>query len=368
MAYATNLELNEFMGLDGTVPDRTTVGGDRSLEVVGTGDNSRTRYYTDRAAIITGTYTFYYGATESTALSQPLTETAHFTLDKDDGILDLTGTGVTLVGTASIYSSYKYNLVSIPDSHITTVLSQAEEQIDSMTNNHFVDGSIATPDYTQVTNEKHTGQGRFQRDYFLEHFPLPDVSTTTTEAIGTGSASIAVQSTNGFPSSGYLGVGSNKITYTGKTGSAFTGASNITSQIDSGETLTPYVFEYSTTDSGTEPSWTVLTKDSDYDIDLDTGKLHIYRDDVELSYLNSQNPPQLVPNRFRATYIYGQSPIPSDLKKATMMLASKDLLHMAVRKAHTTGLNNFEPGMINVDNDDIKAITDRYKSVQIKNT
>jgi len=368
MAYATTEELNEFMGLEGQVPDRTKVGEDRSLEVVGTGDNSKTRFYTDRAAIIADSYTFYYGTTESTALTQPLTETTHYELDKDDGILDLTGTGVTLVGTASIYGSYQFNLVGIPDSRLSTAISQAESYINKECNTSFTDGTQATPSYTQVTNEKHTGQGRFQRDYFLENYPLPDVSCITTELVGTGSASIAVDSTNGFLSSGVLGDGTNKITYTGKSGSAFTGVSNITSTINSGSTLTPYIFEISTTDSGTEPSWTVLNKDSDYDLDLVTGKVHIYRDDIELSILQSQNPPNLIPNRFRATYLAGSSTVPTNIKKATLMLASQDLLHMAVRKAHTSGMNNFEPGMIDVDKDWVEKILDRYRSVQIKNT
>ncbi len=47
------------------------------------------------------------------------------------------------------------------------------------------------------------------------------------------------------------------------------------------------------------------------------------------------------------------------------MIASQDLLHVAVRRAHSAGLNDFDPGLINVDDFLIKEIIKSYKNAQI---
>jgi len=366
MTYATTVELNEKMFMDAHIPDRTIVGANRSLEEVGTGDGNTTRFLTDHAFIIAETYTFYYGSTEAIALNQALTETTHYTLDKDNGILTLTTAGKTLVSTNKIYAAYEYNYIGISDSELQATLDAAVSEIDDSTLNHWATGTDTTPDYTQVTNEKQTGKGRFDRDYFLERFPLPDVSTQLSIAVIVGGTTLNVDSTAGFPDTGIISIGSEKFVYSAKTATTFTvPAATATHDVD--DYVYPWAFEVSTADSGSTPSWIVLQVDVDYDLDKASGRVHIYDETVNLASFNSESPVRGVPNRFRANYIWGNSTIPDEIKRLNLMIAARDLLHSAVRKAHTNGMNDFKPSLIEVDKEWIESTLDKYRNMQIDN-
>ena len=81
------------------------------------------------------------------------------------GILTLTGAGVTLVSTNSIYVAYKFNKLGFKDSELQFQLDRSESRIDKATANHWADGSVATPNYNQYLDEKHDGRGRYKRSY-----------------------------------------------------------------------------------------------------------------------------------------------------------------------------------------------------------
>jgi len=364
--YASTDELNEFMVMKGQIPNPETVGKDRGLELVGTGDSSTTRFYVDNASIISSSYTFYYGSSEAVALSQPLTETTHFTLDADLGIFTLTTAGVTLVATSKVYAVYAYCKLGFSDTELQKQLARAEDTILKETSNHWATGTDDTPDYKAVSDEKQDGKGRSDRVYFLDHYPLPDVETALNGDVASAATSITVSSTQGFPSSGTLAIGNEKIVYSAKGTTTFAVTALTTAHTDEDSVL-PFVIEISNTASGTEPSFTVLEPKSDYDLDLLTGRVYVYRDDVELSYLNTSYPPALVRNRFRASYAWGNESIPNDIKQLTLMIASKDILHRAVRKAHGMGLNDFSPSIVNIDEDWIKDTIQAYKNRRISN-
>ena len=180
--YATVKELAQFMNIEGVIPGRKGVGSDRIKETIGTGDASTTRFFTDNAFVISDTYSLVYGATEAAATSA-LTETTHYTMNKDDGIVTLTGAGVTLISTNIIYGAYSYCNIGITDTQLQAALDRAEVYIDEMTNNHWATGTDATPNYNQVTDEKHDGKGKYDRDYYTDKYPLPNVSTLVNGAI-----------------------------------------------------------------------------------------------------------------------------------------------------------------------------------------
>jgi len=366
--YATTEELSEYMHMIGELPNPSIVGDDRSIETVGVGDDSATRFFVDHAFIISSTYTFYYGATEAVALGQALTETTHYTIDKDLGILTLTTTGVSLIGTDNIYVAYSYNNLGFKDSFLQDTLNRSADWFDDETNNHFALGDEATPNYNQVSDEKHLGQGRFNRDYYTYDFPLPNVSTTLNGALTIGDTTITVVSTNGFPDSGYVLIDNEKVTYGSKASTTVFNVTAITAAHLDGAAVGSTIVELSTTMSGTAPTWNVLQEDVDFDLDINTGKVHIYRDDIILSVVNQQSAPFMVPNRVRFNYLFGNGTVPSNVKRATLMIAAMDLMHLAVRKAHVAGRNDFQPDLIDVDKDWLARIIGEYKLMRTTNT
>lgn len=216
-------------------------------------------------------------------------------------------------------------------------------------------------------NEEHDGKGSYDRDYYTEHFPLPDVSTTTSKALTAGTTVVTVSSTNGFPSSGSILIEDDKITYTGKTTTTFTGCTSVATHTIS-QSVYPYVVEISTTDSGTAPTYTPVQKDTDFYIDLETGRIHLYKDDYgSLSILDNTVPPRLIPDRFKVSYIWGNSTIPNDITRACLMIAAQDLTHTAVRKAVMDGNNNFTPNVIDVDKEQIDKIIGENTNVKSSN-
>lgn len=366
--YATTEELNRFMHMLEQIPELPNEGNTRSLENFGTGDNSTTRFYLDKAYVIDGTIAIYHGATEAAALAaSALTEVTDFSVDLEFGIVTLTSAGVTAVGTDKMYAQYSFNNLNISDEYLQDALNRAAESFEGSTHARWTDGTDATPNYIQVTNEKHTGKGKFDRDYYTIRFPLPDVSTALNGAVAADDTTITVDSTAGFPSSGSLQIEDDKIDYTGKTSTTFTGCTSVEAH-DDNDSVSPYVFELSTTEAGSSPTWTILQPNTDYDLDRDSGRVHIYRDDVNLDVFNTTSPQWMLPNRFRASYIAGYETIPVDIKRAVLMIAAKDVLHTAVRSAHTAGKNDFNPAMIDIDEAWIESTIAKNRSLQMVNT
>lgn len=360
MAYATTLQLSDFMGITGSIPDYTTVGDTRPKEVVGTGDNSNTLFYLDHAYVLAGTYILYKGATESAATA--LTETTHYTLNKDTSVITLTAAGVTLVGTSNIYAAYNYVSIGFTDTFMALTIARAEKEIDRFTNNHFVDSTVATPDWNQHLDESQSGKGIYQRNYFtLQNYPIPSLSTavSATVPIVAGDAIINVLSTAGFLSSGYIQIEDDKIQYTGKGATTFTGCTSVSAHAVSMPVMA-YVIEISSTESGGTISWDILTEGTEFELDKSTGRIHIYDDGEDFEVL----PEYGVANRFRVSYLSGNSSIPADIVKATLMLSARDLMGLAIRKAHATGMNDFKPALVDVDLDELGKILSTWRNEQ----
>lgn len=365
MSYSTTLELARFMGIEKKIPDLDTISSARTKETVGTGDDSETLFWLDHSRVLASSYTLYYGSAETA--TDTLTETTHYTIDKDLGKITLTSAGVTLLSTNNIYAAYSYinPTVGFTDTQLSNALSRAEEEIDNFTNNHFATSTDDTPDWKQVSNEEQDGKGAFDINYFtLQNYPLPSVSTTLNGAVTADDGTITVVSTAGFPSSGYIRIEDDKIAYTGKSDTTFTGCTSVSAHDDE-LTVSPYVVEISTTEPGGTISWDILKEGTEFEIDHKTGRVHIYSAGATGSgtYVDLEStPPRLVANRFRISYIWGNSSIPNDIVKATLMIAARDIMGATVRKAHTTGMNEFNPSLLDVDREEIDKILSNYRN------
>jgi len=348
--YSTVLDLCKFIQIESRVPDPRTTG-DRNIELLGNVVTASTRFFTDYSYVIDGGYTFSYGTTATTTTSS-LTEGTHYTLDKDLGEFNLTGAGIALTGldgTNNIYGKYSFCEIQLTNSQLQATLNRAEAYLDSETNNHWANGTDDTPNYNQVTNEKHRGKGRFDRDYFLHNYPIPDVFTINTSAITSDDTSIFVSDTTGFPSSGSIAIDGDRIEYTGKTTTSLTGCSGVSEHITTALTVTPYVFEISATDAGIEPSWTILKPNVEYDLDYTTGRVHVYRDDFVLDTYTSNNPKK-IPDRFRATYISGNTTIPDDIKNICLAISARDgVIKSALRRHYAGGKSGYDDATFSFD-------------------
>jgi hypothetical protein len=361
--YVTAEELCEFMGIKGEVPNPSARSDSRLLELVGVGTGTASRFYTDRGFILSSSYTFYYGATETAALAQALTETTHYTLDADKGILTLTAAGMALVSTTNIYAAYSYCTVDISSTELNRVCVAASAQVDKAVRTVFADGSATTPGWGAVSDEKLEGRGAFDRWYFLKNSPLPDgLQTTLSGDEAIGSTTLNVVSTTGFPSSGTLTIGDEKIAYSAKGVGTFT-CTATTKAHSSGDVVYPFCFEVSVTPEGMEPEWEVMELGVDADLDYNTGRVYFAKTDFNTTSAQAWelNPPLRVPNRFRSSYVYGYDEIPADVLLLVKMIGARELMHKVVRKAHVMGLNSFSPELVGVDSVLIDKITNQYK-------
>lgn len=386
LTYTTQLKFAQAMGLAVTAPaiDNATATTGVSRETVGTGDGSNTIFYLDHKNIIDSSYTLYYGATAAAAVA--LTETTHYTLDKDTGIITLTTTGKTLISTNSVYANYKYFNTEYDgfNSHCTRVLQSAQREIETKTGTVFVDGSGATPSYATITTEYHEGQGRFKTKHFTYNYPIADITTQLNGAITASDTTITVDSTNGFASSGTIVIGTEQITYTGKTTTDFTGctrgANGTTATIGADNSfVTNFVIESSLTEEGTEPTWSTLQYKVDYELEPYSGMVMLTESYINQYYnratlIGNINPVYGLPNRVRFSYSYAWRAyddvvalIPDDIERLTHMIAAKELKHMLVNFNIFSGRNEFKSSMIDIDEAWITDTIMKYSSSMSSN-
>jgi len=121
MAYATTLKFAELSGLGIRVVN----------ENVGTGDVSETSFDLDNGNVVSGSYTLKYAASGSNDFTD-LTETTHYSLDKESGAILLTEAGKTALGTNILYATYWYT-DNFSDTVISDMLDKADSEIEWIT-------------------------------------------------------------------------------------------------------------------------------------------------------------------------------------------------------------------------------------------
>lgn len=373
LKYSTTLQLNSFIGLKSDIPEFVSSSSSTN-ETVGTGDDSETIFWLDHNNVIANTYTLYYGSAATATTT--LTETTHYALDKEKGKITLTTAGVTLLSTNNIYALYAYNSQGLTDSFLNDTLLRAEQLVDNALNTSFTDGTATNPSYPSRV-EYQVSKGSFDRTYFSERRPLIDVSSLLDGAITAADVTLDVTSGEGenFPTSGSIIIGSEIISYTGVSTDTLTGLTrgvgDSTAAIHSdGVSIHTSIVEISGTEQGTSPTWNTLLWDSEVTIDKETGKIFIY--DTALIggvfVTNGLLSKQDVANRFKITYFYGWDSIPVDVTRLTLLFAAKDLMNLAVRKAHISGQNSFEPSLVNVDLSEIDRLVSVYREIPMGNT
>ncbi len=136
MSYATTKQFSERSGLGTRILD----------ESVGTSSGSGTQSFDlDNDNVISDTYVISSG-TSTTSLSNqltPLTETTHYTLDKESGRLLITPTGSTFINADIIYANYTY-IDDFSDAVINDLLANADNQVDKITGRNWGTGTTRT--------------------------------------------------------------------------------------------------------------------------------------------------------------------------------------------------------------------------------
>jgi len=360
---STPLSLVKFLRLLRTIPNNETT----TKEEVGTGDASTTVFWLDHLGVIEGTSTFYYGATESTATTA-LTETTHYTLDLDLSKLTLTSAGVTVLSTNKIFAGYSYNSEELLNSELLKELNVAEDRFMKKTEQTFTTTTLLN--YNQITNEMIKGHYNPEgKVYDLYYLPLVKIHTTVNGAYTTSGTEIILTDASLLPSTGTIYIGGNKVTYTGKTSNTLTIPAS-TPSIADGAKVRGEVVELTSEPEGTEPSYSVLDPDTDYEIDYNQGRVKILSNAywgevsaadriypsnylVRLSYMNAWHEPNQDPE------------IPDEIEWVVNAIASRKLMGSIVAKATTIGLNDFNPSLINVDKEAIQEVIDEYSVLNV---
>jgi len=327
-------------------------------ETVGTGNGSTNTFYLDHRYIISGTYTLYYGTTS--AATTTLTETTHYILDLSTGKIVLTTAGVTLLSANNIYAAYSYCSASYTDDYLEDVLLRAEQEIDNRINSTFTDGTEDNPSYP-VEIEIQSSRGAFVDRFIAQKKPLIDITSLLASTITASDTSLTMTTGDGvnFPTSGYIVIGSEVMTYTGISSNTLTGLSRgclgTTAAIHSaGDAIHTTIFMVSDTDEGTDETYTIQPWDTSFHADS-SGLFYRYKD-ADPDTLSRYG----VANRVKMIYYYGYKTVPMDITRLALLFAKRQLMQDRISSAIIQGQNEFNPEMFNADKDEIESIVNSY--------
>ncbi len=361
LKYATPLMLSEIIGVRKDIPS-WDVAGTPTNESIGTGDNSETTFYLDQKPIISDSYTLYANAVA-------MTETTHYELDTDTGTIVLTSAGVTLLSTDALTAKYCYYGNGMSDTYIQAVLSRVEKEVDNAVNSTFTDGTTTNPAYP-IEIEIQPSEGIFQDRIFSELKPLKDIESALDGDITATDTTISLESAQGgeqFPTSGYIIIGSEIITYTGVSTDDLTGCSRgvlgtTAATHSNGDSVHSTIVMRSNTTEGTKVSWTVQPWQTSIFANED-GLIYKFKD-ADPTPLTRVG----VAERIKIIYLYGYDVVPGDITRLTLLLAKKSLMQDNVGKSIIAGRNEFKPEMLNADNIEIERIINSYIILPMGNT
>lgn len=359
--YATTLQLAQIIGIIKNIPSWSIGDESPTNEAVGDGDDSKTQFFLDQINIIASSYTLYANAVA-------MTETTHYTLDKDTGEITLTSTGVTLLSTDALTAKYKYFDNGMSDSYLTSVLERADKKIDNDLNTTFTDGTAANPSYPLET-EIQPSEGSYQDRIIINKKPLKDIETTLngahTDSITT--ISLAAGTGTNYPSSGSIIINSEVITYTDISTDDLTGCTRGTSETTAaahsdGDAVHSTILFRSDTIEGTAVTWTVQPWGTSMFANSD-GLIYKFKDADPAPLTRSG-----VANRRKIVYYYGDDTIPEDITRLSLLLAKRMLMNDNIGKAMIAGRDEFKPEMFNADIGEINSIMNSYVILPMGNT
>ena len=351
LRYTTTLKFAEMIGVVKNIPSWDIADESPTNEAVETGDDSETQFFLDQINIIADSYTLYANAVA-------MTETTHYALDKSTGEITLTSTGLTMLTTTKLTAKYKYFSNGMSDSYLTSILEIAEKEVDKDTNSIFTDSTATNPTYTLKT-EYQSSKGFFRDRIITEKKPLIDVETTLDGDHTAVITTISLTSASGYPTSGYIIIGSEVISYTGITTNDLTGCTRgalgttAATHTDLDAVHSTILFR-SDTIEGTAVSWTIQPWNTSMNATED-GLIYIFKDASPDSLTR-----QGVANRIKILYYYGYDTIPEDIIRLSLIYAKKMLAQDNIGKSMIAGRNEFKPEMLNADESEIKKIINSY--------
>jgi hypothetical protein len=143
MSYTTTKKVWEYLGKDAY----TQVRG----EVLGTGNGTASSWTASQVNLISASTTLYTNSAEYTG---------SYTLDLDNGRIEYTASN-------NVILSMDYNYADVPDSQISDLISQSDEEIELRTGRKF----------TQVTgNIEYISLNPNQCEVFLKNYPVLTLS------------------------------------------------------------------------------------------------------------------------------------------------------------------------------------------------
>lgn len=340
MAYVTTQEVFDFLRWSKQIPNYPTSTTLESVDESGTLAGG-SKIYLDQKNVIAGSYTLSYGTTPGSTTN--LTETTHYTLDKDIGQISITAAGAAVITTNKVYATYKYNDI-LPDSHVSSIIDRVQAHINRKIERFY--GEV-----TLVTREEQTGRGRYSRIYAPKLNPPYIVRTQLATAItSTASTAMILDSTTGLSAGDYLTINSEIVSITTVTN----GTTLVVARGQLGSTAAAHAVddwvvnvgvEISHSRRSTHPVFHALTYRKEFDVDSDTGA-------VQLLHINPERKDELHSrlfplhqyfNRIRLTYKYGTTSVPDDIKQATILLSAYQLILATIGRALPEGINGFSP-------------------------
>lgn len=358
--YVTTTQLAEAIGIVSSIPF-PAVGDSPVNEAVGTGDDSNKLFYLDNKNILADSYILY-------ANNVAMTEVTHYTLDKTTGAITLSSAGVTTLTTNDLTAKYSYMNNGMSDAFLAEVIGRAETELDNITNTVFVDGTATNPTYPNEI-EFQQSEGLFMDRIITHKKPLKDITSTLSADINSSVGTIAVATGDGasFPSTGYIIIESEVITYTGVSTDNLTGCtrgvlgSTAVAHVET-KIVHSTVFLRSDTTEGTAVTWTVQPWDTAMFANID-GLIYKYRDADPHPLTRSG-----IANRVQIIYLYGHDTIPNDIVRLSIILAKRQLMQDTISKSMIAGRNEFRPEMMNADMEEMKMIVGEYIIIPLGNT
>lgn len=363
--YSTSKQLAEIIGIKEDIPS-WNFETEPTKEEVGQGDDSKTIFYLAQKSVIRGTQILYYGSTQTT--TDQLIETTDYVLDLDTGKITLTTAGVTKVSTNKIFAEYSFIINSMTNTYLETVLERAEVEVDGSVNSTFADGTETNPSYSTIT-EIQESPGYFLDRVIVKQKPLIDITSNLNGALDDSQETIDLTAGTGtnFPTSGYLIIESEVISYTGITTDQLTGVTRGefgTTAIahDGGLIVHSTIFFKSNTVEGTLATFIVQPWDSNVYI-TEEGLAYSF-DDYSAERMTTQD----VANRVKIIYYTGYDTIPADITRLTLLFAKRQLMQDTISKSLIAGRDEFNPEMFNADMNEIKRIINNYIILPMGNT
>lgn len=366
LKYTTTQQLGEAINIIKDVPS-WAVGSAPTNEAVGTGNNSNTQFFLDQKNIVASSYTLY-------ANDVTMTETTHYTLDKDTGEITLTSAGVTLLGTNDLTAKYKYFNNGMNDSYLTRVLERAETKVDNETNTTFTDGTATNPTYPSET-EIQPSPGYFRNQIIIDKKPLIDITTTISGAMSDSQNTIDLATGTGgdFPSSGNIIIDSEVVSYTGVSTDQLTGVTRGTlgttaATHDDASDVHSTILFLSNTQEGTARVYTVQPWDTMMHAS-DEGLFYSFDQSV---FNESQFPDRLtrqdVADRVKLIYYHGYATIPTDITRLAIIFAKEMLVKDTIGGSLIKGNDEFRPMILDTDANETESIINSYIVIPMGNT